>query len=101
MTDTFTPGVSRRGFLKYAGLTAGAVALGPTLAACGSKSGGSSGSGGGTLKFWDQPWGTAAYTTEAKAAHRGVQAGEWVASRHISADPVGEFHPDVLVGGRQ
>ena len=67
MTDSFTPGVSRRGFLKYAGLTAGAVALGPTLAACGSKSSGSSGGGGGTLKFWDQPWGTAAYTKAATA----------------------------------
>lgn len=65
MTDPLTPGVSRRGFLKYAGLTAGAVAVGgPALAACGG--GSSSASGGGTMKFWDQPWGTAAYNTAAQ-----------------------------------
>src|ERR1700712_5030596 len=66
MTDSFTPGVSRRGFLKYAGLTARAVALGATLGACGRKSSAPCGSGGGSLKFWDQPGGTAAYTKLAK-----------------------------------
>ncbi len=66
---TESSGVSRRGFFKFAGMTAGAVALGgPTLAACGKSSGGSSGGGGGgTLKFWDQPWGVAAYSDAAKA----------------------------------
>ena len=63
MTDQ--TGFSRRGFLKYAGLTAGAVALGPTLAACSKKSSASGGSGG-TIKFWDQPWGVAAYSTAAQ-----------------------------------
>jgi hypothetical protein len=49
---------SRRQFL---GLGA-AVAGGTLLAACGRGSGGS----GGPLKFWDQIWGAATYTEEAK-----------------------------------
>jgi len=67
MTEPFTPGVSRRSFLKYAGLSAGAVALGPTLVACGKKNDSAGGGGGGgPIKFWDQPWGTAAYSKLAK-----------------------------------
>lgn len=76
MTDPIVPGVSRRGFLKYAGLTAGAVALGPGLAACGSKSGASAsggGGGGGTIKFWDQPWGVASYSKAAQAITTGYK----------------------------
>jgi multiple sugar transport system substrate-binding protein len=54
---------SRRGFL---GLTAAAASV-PLLAACGggSSTGGGSGAGG-TVKFWDMPWGPAAYTEAAK-----------------------------------
>ena len=61
--STTATSVSRRGFL---GLTAAAAAV-PLLAACGggSSTGGGSGAGG-TVKFWDMPWGPAAYTEAAK-----------------------------------
>src|ERR1700684_3966792 len=49
--------LSRRGFL---GLGAGAAASAAFLAACGGSS------GGGTLKFWDMPWGASAYNVAAK-----------------------------------
>jgi multiple sugar transport system substrate-binding protein len=56
--------LSRRGFLGAVGATA---AL-PLLAACGSSSGGSGASSGAkSLKFWDMPWGGAAYNPAAKA----------------------------------
>lgn len=56
--------LSRRGFL---GLGAGAAASAAFLAACGGSSGGSSSGGsGGTLKFWDMPWGASAYNVAAK-----------------------------------
>ena len=58
--------LSRRGFL---GLTAAATAV-PLLAACNvsgsSNAGGSGGDASGELKFWDMPWGTAAYSAEGK-----------------------------------
>ncbi len=55
---------SRRGFL---GLTAAAAAV-PLLAACGGSaaSQGGGGSAGGSIKFWDMPWGTPAYNDAAK-----------------------------------
>jgi multiple sugar transport system substrate-binding protein len=69
--------LSRRGFL---GITAGAVASVPLVAACGSGGGsssktsnaaGGSSSGGAkasgkTLKFWDMPWGGVTYNPAAK-----------------------------------
>ena len=60
-------GMSRRSFLEGATAIAGAVAAGPLLAACSSNSGGSSGSAGTKLKFWDMPWGAASYNPAAKA----------------------------------
>jgi multiple sugar transport system substrate-binding protein len=54
---------SRRRFL---GMAAGTAAAGALLSACGggsSSSGSASGGSGGTMKFWDMPWGTPAYNT--------------------------------------
>jgi multiple sugar transport system substrate-binding protein len=53
--------------LKATGAVAGAAALAPILAACGDTGGGSSGgSSTEALKFWDMPWGQAAYNTTAQ-----------------------------------
>ncbi|MDQ0801484.1 extracellular solute-binding protein [Arthrobacter sp. SLBN-112] len=52
--------VSRRGFLSLAG----AAALTASLSACAA--GGGSSASSGTLKFWDMPWGTSVYATEAE-----------------------------------
>ena len=58
-------GISRRGFLRAA--VAGSAAAGalPLVTACGGGSA-SSGGQGGTLKFWDMPWGAASYNPAAK-----------------------------------
>jgi multiple sugar transport system substrate-binding protein len=61
-SDTPSPiGYSRRGFL---GLGAALAGTG-LLAACGGSSGGAGG-GGKTMKFWDMPWGAAAYNPAAQ-----------------------------------
>jgi multiple sugar transport system substrate-binding protein len=52
---------TRRGFL---GLAAGSAAV-AALAAC--STGGGGGGAGGTIKFWDMPWGAANYNTAAQA----------------------------------
>jgi multiple sugar transport system substrate-binding protein len=54
-------GYSRRAFLSLGA----AVAGGTVLSACGGGSS-SSGAGGKKLKFWDMPWGAAAYNDAAK-----------------------------------
>jgi multiple sugar transport system substrate-binding protein len=59
------PNVSRRSFLGLAG----AAASLPLLVACGS--GGNNSAGGGTLKFWDMPWGPTEYTNAAKTLSGG------------------------------
>lgn len=54
---------SRRGFLS---MTAAAASV-PLLAACGGGSATQGGGGaGGTIKFWDMPWGPPAYNDAAK-----------------------------------
>ncbi|MEZ2390343.1 ABC transporter substrate-binding protein [bacterium RCC_150] len=68
---------SRRGFL---GLTAAAAAV-PLLAACGG--GSSSSSAGGTIKFWDMPWGTPAYNDAAKKITEGFSGANSKASYQI------------------
>jgi multiple sugar transport system substrate-binding protein len=68
MANTPSRGVSRRGFLKTAGLATG-LALAPGgLAACAqSKTQTSSGGTAGTLKFWDMPWATEPYNKASEA----------------------------------
>lgn len=67
MSDEHAPFTrpTRRGVLRGLGLGAAALAS-PALAACGkSSSSGSGSSSGGTLKFWDMPWGTTTYNPAA------------------------------------
>ena len=59
-TNASSPGCSRRRFL---GLAAAAAASVPVISACGSGTGSDA---SGKLKFWDMPWGTAAYNDVSK-----------------------------------
>jgi multiple sugar transport system substrate-binding protein len=71
---------SRRGFL---GLTAAAASV-PLLAACGGGSASQGGGGaGGTIKFWDMPWGTPAYNDAAKKITEGFSGSNSKASYQI------------------
>lgn len=69
--NTSTPArLSRRGFI---GISAAAATV-PLLAACADGDGGASatgGPGGGTLKFWDMPWGPQSYADGAKTLTTG------------------------------
>jgi multiple sugar transport system substrate-binding protein len=58
--------VSRRTFIRTLGLSAAAIAGAPVLAAC-------SGGGGGSIKFWDMPFGAAAYNNAAEAITTGYK----------------------------
>lgn len=72
---------TRRTFIGIAG----GVAASTLLAACTRTGGGGSGSGGGgasggTLKFWNMPWGTPAFLTEDKKIVAGFKQDGFTAS---------------------
>ena len=65
MNTATSGGVTRRGFLGLAG----AALAAPALAACnvsGNSGTNSAAGGGGSLKFWDMPWGQPAYNDAGK-----------------------------------
>jgi multiple sugar transport system substrate-binding protein len=60
------PRLNRRSLFRVAGVAGATTAL----AACGKSS---SGAGGGTLKFWDMPWGNTQYNVVAKKVVTGYK----------------------------
>ncbi|SRR6266540_2382153 len=74
MNNATPGGVTRRGFLGLAG----AAIAAPALAACNvsGNSGAGKAGGGGTLKFWDMPWGTPAYNELGKKIVAGYNPAQ-------------------------
>ena len=83
--------MSRRGFLRATGAVAGAAALAPLLAACGDDSAGSGGSSGDTIKFWDQPWGVAAYNAAAQKLTEAYKPAEGLPAASYQLIPWANF----------
>lgn len=83
--------MSRRGFLRATGAVAGATALAPLLAACGDDSAGNGGSSGDTIKFWDQPWGTASYNTAAQKITEAYKPADGLPAASYQVIPWANF----------
>lgn len=64
--------MSRRGFISLTG----AAALAASLASCAA--GGSTSASGGTLKFWDMPWGPEGFAAEAEKLAKSFPASNGI-----------------------